>query len=354
MHLKKATVTAPKRDQVRKTVSLAPVKDLNKSKLAVKDDNDEGGGVPAPSFILPYTTTVKESKRKGSAYLSRSSYLSVDPQWQFENEYDPMYPNEYEKALRELRERRDREAEEEEAKRKQDEIRDEDELTPPPVSKPSSGGVAIAPPSFYNDSEPSDTPSSSGGNFGLGAGSGASAAARIMAKYGYKEGQGLGKKEQGMATALQVEKTSHRIGRIIHEKDEPKGILLGSGNSLLGTSLVQYGDADDITESENEEIMKPPSRVILLNNMVGPGEVDDELEPEVKEECQKYGEVLGVTVFQMPDVDSDEAIRIFVEFEKVDSASKALTDLHGRFFGGRQVKATYYDYDKFNNLELTE
>ena len=46
-----------------------------------------------------------------------------------------------------------------------------------------------------------------------------------MAKYGYKEGQGLGKKEQGMSIALQVEKTSKRGGKIIHEKDLPKGIL---------------------------------------------------------------------------------------------------------------------------------
>ncbi|GFY38511.1 uncharacterized protein TNIN_403231 [Trichonephila inaurata madagascariensis] len=48
--------------------------------------------------------------------------------------------------------------------------------------------------------------------------SGSSVAARIMAKYGFKEGQGLGKKEQGMSHALQVEKTSKRGGKIIHEK----------------------------------------------------------------------------------------------------------------------------------------
>ena len=48
-------------------------------------------------------------------------------------------------------------------------------------------------------------------------------ASKIMAKYGYKEGQGLGKSEQGMSTALYVEKTSKRGGKIIHEKDIPKG-----------------------------------------------------------------------------------------------------------------------------------
>ena len=57
--------------------------------------------------------------------------------------------------------------------------------------------------------------------------------------------------------------------------------------------------------------------------MVGPGEVDDDLEPEVKEECQtKYGEVCNVTVFQMPDLDGEDAIRIFVEFKRVESAVK--------------------------------
>lgn len=40
-----------------------------------------------------------------------------------------------------------------------------------------------------------------------------------MYYYYLQEGQGLGKKEQGMSVALQVEKTSKRGGRIIHEKD---------------------------------------------------------------------------------------------------------------------------------------
>lgn len=33
--------------------------------------------------------------------------------------------------------------------------------------------------------------------------------------------------------------------------------------------------------------------------MVGPGDVDDELETETKEECQKYGEVNKVIIFEV-------------------------------------------------------
>ena len=44
-------------------------------------------------------------------------------------------------------------------------------------------------------------------------------AEKMMAKMGYKEGDGLGRNKQGMSIALQVEKTGKRIGRIIHEKD---------------------------------------------------------------------------------------------------------------------------------------
>ena len=46
-----------------------------------------------------------------------------------------------------------------------------------------------------------------------------------MAKMGYKSGEGLGRDNQGMSMALQVEKTSKRGGKIIHERDIPKGLL---------------------------------------------------------------------------------------------------------------------------------
>ena len=37
----------------------------------------------------------------------------------------------------------------------------------------------------------------------------------FIAKYGHKEGAGLGKMGQGMATPLEVEKTSRRGGKIV-------------------------------------------------------------------------------------------------------------------------------------------
>ena len=89
--------------------------------------------------------------------------------------------------------------------------------------------------------------------------------------------------------------------------------------------------------------------------MVGPGEVDSELEPEVREECQsKYGDVNKVVIREFFNVPDDEAVRIFVEFKRIEAAIKALVDLNGRFFGGRQVKACFYDQEKFLNAELND
>uniref|UniRef100_A0A1I8I9I1 RNA-binding motif protein 17 n=1 Tax=Macrostomum lignano TaxID=282301 RepID=A0A1I8I9I1_9PLAT len=147
-----------------------------------------------------------------------------------------------------------------------------------------------------------------------------SAAAKMMAKMGYRHGQGLGREGQGMASALSVEKTSKRGGKIVSELDRYKN----------------------------------PSLVIMLTNMVGPGEVDDELEDEIKDECQKYGPVVLVTIFefQRPNIPPEEAVRIFVEFERMDSAIKAMNELNGRFFGGRTVTCRFYDTEKFRDLEL--
>ena len=56
----------------------------------------------------------------------------------------------------------------------------------------------------------------------------------------------------------------------------------------------------------------------------------------------------------MQNVPDDEAVRIFIEFERLEAAIKALVDLNGRFFGGRTVKASFYDDVKFKEFQLAE
>jgi len=98
-----------------------------------------------------------------------------------------------------------------------------------------------------------------------------------------------------------------------------------------------------------------PSNVIVLRNMVGPGEVDDMLCGETARECMKYGNVLECEVWEFPhsnNLPSEEAVRIFVKFERAEQALQALIDLDGRFFAGRNVKADYYPKDKFAKMEF--
>lgn len=190
----------------------------------------------------------------------------------------------------------------------------------------SRGGTAIAPPKSLQESSPIvDARIPNINSYGASA-----VAAKIMARYGFKDGQGLGKQEQGISMALQVEKTSKRGGRIIHEEEKKASPVHEVQASPVPVSSSMQ------PEQSITEMMKAPSKVIMLRNMVGPGEVDDELEPEVKEECnRKYGEVITVHIVEMPNVTPEETVRIFVEFSRVESAIKALVDLNGRFFGGK-------------------
>ena len=93
------------------------------------------------------------------------------------------------------------------------------------------------------------------------------------------------------------------------------------------------------------DMMKNPGKVVMMMNMVGPGEVDAELEPEVKEECEtKYGDIvkvkcsdhfktifctnfLKVQIVERGGVAAEEAVRIFLEFKRVESAIKGIVGI---------------------------
>lgn len=69
-------------------------------------------------------------------------------------------------------------------------------------------------------------------------------------------------------------------------------------------------------------------RVMVLRNMVGPEDLDDELENEVTDECGKYGVVIRVIIYQekqSEEADAEIIVKIFVEFSNQSGKYKVVS-----------------------------
>lgn len=203
-----------------------------------------------------------------------------DYDWDVVDEYDPLWPNEYEKLVKDKRDKdMERSRERKRNRRNNTNIesppvkfsgfsaRPDDEenynSSPPAALSANRIGAAIAPPPSLQESIPNSNepkPSIAQVQYGTG-----SVAAKIMAKYGFREGQGLGKQEQGMAVALQVEKTSKRGGRIIHEKELLMPPPLNPAPAPDSPTLSSLESSNSSKQEPSiTEIMKSPSKVVLL------------------------------------------------------------------------------------------
>ena len=328
---------------------LTPVINLKRKEF---EDNKPKEIHPKRILEKPTITTV-------ITHSSTGSWEEFD----FQDEYNPNIPNEYEKIIKDRKEKRNKKEDNRTENRKRHHSPqrktgfggrpasdDEDNFRPSAVS--SRTGVCVAPPrSLVGESSPVSMDNTRGiVNIKPYGGSAAnSVAAKIMAKYGFKDGQGLGKQEQGISMALQVEKTSKRGGRIILEKE---ATAIVDSPPYLGPppEAIPFSQEPSITE-----MMKSTSKIVLLRNMVAPGSVDDDLYSEVKDECNtKYGEVITVHINELKNKSPEESVRIFVEFKRIESAIKAVVDLNGRFFGGRQVRAGFYSTEKYENFIFNE
>ncbi|TMW58363.1 hypothetical protein Poli38472_009922 [Pythium oligandrum] len=101
------------------------------------------------------------------------------------------------------------------------------------------------------------------------------------------------------------------------------------------TAIVEDPDVDAVKDVADNDAQE--KRCLCLLNLVKIGEVDEELQDEVRSECSRFGDVEKVDIQEL-----QSHVRVFVVFKHEDSASKAKKALHGRFFGGNQVQAHFY------------
>eukprot|EP00899_Mesostigma_viride_P003527 jgi/Mesvir1/13175/Mv06138-RA.1 len=98
---------------------------------------------------------------------------------------------------------------------------------------------------------------------------------------------------------------------------------------------------------------QPPSRCMLLINMVEPEGVDDELEEEVKEECGKHGAIERVVIHMATDATGKQFVKIFVLFVDTRGAATGVQALQGRWFGGKKIQASLYDEARFQRADYS-
>lgn len=87
--------------------------------------------------------------------------------------------------------------------------------------------------------------------------------------------------------------------------------------NISGTSARQMLMHKLMQRSAARPYQTTECRVMILRNMVGPEDVDEELESEVTDECAKFGHVERVIIYQEKQGEEDGAeviVKIFVKF----------------------------------------
>ncbi|KAK5054482.1 hypothetical protein LTR84_001373 [Exophiala bonariae] len=173
-------------------------------------------------------------------------------------------------------------------------------------------------------------------------------AERLMSKYGWAKGQGLGAQGTGIINPLYAKA----------EKRKKKSDAEGGGFATpTAMGKILGGNKSKSAQAEEEGKFGTMSEVVRLDGMLDGLDLDEELQreeggimQEIGEECgEKYGSVQRVYIHAAEN--PDEQALVFVAFVSQLSALRAVNALEGRIFNGNQIKARFWPKEKFDAQE---
>ena len=169
-------------------------------------------------------------------------------------------------------------------------------------------------------------------------------AARLMAKMGWEEGQGLGAKGEGITTAIVAQATKRK-----RRSDKEGGGWMPSVGKIVGGKKRKVQTMDD-----DEGEFGNMSNIVKLQGMLDELDVTYEIEEnnllqEIGEQFSNdYGAIERLFIWREQNGGNNE---VFVKFTNQLSALKACGGTNEMTFAGNPVKARFFDAEKFENGE---
>eukprot|EP01064_Diplonema_japonicum_P003803 TRINITY_DN1249_c0_g1_i4.p1 TRINITY_DN1249_c0_g1~~TRINITY_DN1249_c0_g1_i4.p1 ORF type:complete len:380 (+),score=61.03 TRINITY_DN1249_c0_g1_i4:213-1352(+) len=96
------------------------------------------------------------------------------------------------------------------------------------------------------------------------------------------------------------------------------------------------------------------SECILIRNLVGRGELSDEIKEDVISEMQNHGNVVHATAHEAADLSlpDEESVRVFIRFSSKEEAVQAKQALHLRVFDGRFLAVSFFPLKRLLERDL--
>ena len=171
-------------------------------------------------------------------------------------------------------------------------------------------------------------------------------AERLLSKYGWTKGSGLGAQGTGIINPLYAKVDKRK------KKPDSEG---GGFVTPATTARIMGGNKSKSAKEDEVGKFGKMSEVVRLEGMLRGLDVDAELAreeggglmQEIGEECgDKYGKVERVYIHRE---DREDGPMVFVQFVSQLSALRAVNALEGRVFGGNVITAKFYDRETFED-----